>query len=92
MSRSGRCSDVAAKKMIPPVEPPEPVVAHLACGCRVSFRAGVEGSPVTVVLAEKAASCAMFIHVAGLPVFDHREALRPSTRPLPSAQSDYEEN
>ena len=24
--------------------------AHLACGCRVGFREGVEGSPVTVVV------------------------------------------
>ncbi len=70
----------------------EPVAARLACGCRVTFRAGVEGSPVAVVLAEKAPGCSSVTHVAGLPVFDHREALRPATRPLPAAQSDYEEN
>jgi hypothetical protein len=34
----------------------------------------------------------MSIHVAGSPVFDHREALRPSTRLLPVLQSDYEES
>jgi hypothetical protein len=68
------------------------VIAHLACGCRLAFRAGVEGSPVTVVVAEKAPGCPTSLHVAGVPLYDHREALRPSTRPLPSAQSDYEEN
>jgi hypothetical protein len=30
--------------------------------------------------------------VAGLPIFDHREALRPSTRLLPTVQTDYEES
>jgi hypothetical protein len=34
----------------------------------------------------------MSIHVAGLPIFDHREALRPSTRLLPTVQTDYEES
>ena len=67
-------------------------MARLACGCRVTFRAGVEGSPVAVVLAEKGPGCQAMGHVAGLPVFDHREALRPATRPLPPVQSDYEEN
>jgi hypothetical protein len=51
------------------------LVATLACGCRVGFRAGVEGSPVT-----------------GLAVYDHREALRPSTRLHPTIQPDYEDN
>ena len=27
--------------------------ARLACGCRITFREGVEGSPVTVVVDEK---------------------------------------
>jgi hypothetical protein len=63
---------------------------RLACGCLVGFRAGVEGSPVTVVVVTKAAQCSMAIHVGGLPVFDHREALRPATRLLPPAQPDYE--
>jgi hypothetical protein len=66
--------------------------ARLACGCTLAFTAGVEGSPVTAVVAEKAPSCALSIHVAGLPVYDHREALRPSTRPLPALHSDYEES
>ena len=82
----------ANRKPAPPSSVADPVVAHLACGCRVTFRAGVEGSPVTVVLAEKAPGCPTIIHVAGLPLYDHREALRPSTRPLASVQSDYEEN
>lgn len=80
------------KKALPTAPVVDPVVARLACGCRVTFRAGVEGSPVTVVVADKAPGCSTLLHVAGLPVFDHREALRPSTRPLPSVQSDYEEN
>lgn len=39
----------------------------------------------------KAAGCALPMHVAGLPVHDHREALRPSTRFAPLAHPDYEE-
>jgi len=66
--------------------------ARLACGCCVTFREGVEGSPVTVVLETKSPGCVMSIHVAGLPIFDHREALRPSTRLLPTVQTDYEES
>ncbi len=65
--------------------------ARLACGCEVSFRKGVEGSPVTVVVQRKSPACHMSIHVDGLPVFDHREALRPANRPLPPVQSDYED-
>jgi hypothetical protein len=66
-----------------------PLGARLACGCHVTFRPGVGGSPVTVVVARKAESCGVAIHVAGLPVFDHREALRPATRQLPAEQPDY---
>jgi hypothetical protein len=68
---------------------PTPPVARLACGCVLSFREGVEGSPVAVVIARKSDRCTLGIHVAGLPVYDHREALRPSTRPLPPVQPDY---
>jgi len=71
----------------PAVDP----VATLGCGCRLAFRPGVEGSPVTVVIAEKPPSCTVELHVAGLPVYDHREALRPATRPLPAALTDHEE-
>jgi hypothetical protein len=67
------------------------VQAHLACGCEVAFREGVAGSPVTVVVQKKADGCPMAIHVGGLPVYDHREALRPATRPLPPVQPDFEE-
>jgi hypothetical protein len=80
------------KKPVPSSAVPDPVVASLACGCRLAFRPGVEGSPVTVVVAQKAPGCPTSIHVSGLPLYDHREALRPSTRPLPSVQSDWEEN
>jgi hypothetical protein len=66
--------------------------ARLACGCRLSFRDGVEGSPVTVVIDEKAATCALSLHVSGLPLFDYREALRPSTRLGPPNEEEYEES
>jgi hypothetical protein len=70
----------------------DPMTAKLGCGCLVGFRPGVEGSPVTVMLVSKAAGCGVTIHVAGLPIHDHREALRPSTRLTPSVHSDYEES
>ena len=65
--------------------------AKLACGCRLTFREGVEGSPVTVVVDEKAPGCVMPLHVRDLPVYDYREALRPPTRSLPVEEADYEE-
>lgn len=65
--------------------------ARMACGCVAGFRHGVEGSPITVVITHKAERCQVAIHVGGLPVFDHREALRPSTRHAPIAQPDFEE-
>jgi len=74
-----------------PRAPATPILARLACGCTLTFRDGVEGSPVTVVVATKAGSCGLIAHVAGLPIFDHREALRPATRPAAASQPDYEE-
>jgi hypothetical protein len=71
---------------------PEPTHARLACGCVLAFSAGVEGSPVTVVLRQKGEGCVVPTHVTGLPVFDHREALRPSTRLQPTVHTDYEES
>jgi hypothetical protein len=65
--------------------------ARLACGCRVAFRAGVEGSPVTVVVAQKSPGCILPLHVRDLPVYDYREALRPSTRLGPPEEGEYEE-
>ncbi len=65
--------------------------ARLACGCRLAFREGVDGSPVTVVVDEKAPGCVMALHVQGLPVYDYREALRASTRLGPAATGEYEE-
>jgi hypothetical protein len=65
--------------------------ARLACGCRLAFREGVEGSPVTVVIENKAPGCVMPLHVANLPVYDFREALRPPTRFLPIEEEEYEE-
>jgi len=66
------------------------IQATLACGCLVGFREGVQGSPVTVILERKAEGCGMAIHLGGVPVFDHREALRPATRPVAHPQPDYE--
>jgi hypothetical protein len=65
--------------------------ARLACGCRVAFRAGVEGSPVIVIVDEKAPGCVLPLHVRDLPVYDYREALRPSTRIGPPEEEEYEE-
>lgn len=65
--------------------------AQLACGCRLAFREGVEGSPVTVIVEEKGAHCVMSLHVRDLPVYDFREALRPPTRLLPIEEEEYEE-
>jgi hypothetical protein len=65
--------------------------ARLACGCRIGFREGVEGSPVTVFIEEKAPGCALTLHVQDLSMFDHREALRASTRLGPAEEEEYEE-
>jgi hypothetical protein len=65
--------------------------ARLACGCRLAFREGVEGSPVTVVIDEKAPGCMMSIHVQHFPLYDYREALRPPTRFLPIEEEEFEE-
>ena len=65
--------------------------ARLACGCRLAFREGVEGSPVAVVVEEKGAGCVIPLHVSNLPVYDYREALRPPTRFLPIEEEEYEE-
>ena len=66
--------------------------ARLACGCRITFREGVEGSPVTVVIDHKAPGCPLTLHVRDLPLFDYREALRPSTRLQPPVDEEYEES
>ncbi len=65
--------------------------ARLSCGCRIAFRQGVEGSPITVVVETKAPGCSMTLHVGGQPLFDHREALRPPTRPGLRREEEYEE-
>ena len=65
--------------------------ARLACGCRLAFREGVEGSPVAVVVEEKGLGCIVALHVRDLPIYDYREALRPPTRFLPLEEEEYEE-
>ena len=67
------------------------VHADLPCGCRLAFREGVAGSPVTVVVDRKSACCVLALHVQGLPVYDYREALRPSNRMLSIEEEGYEE-
>ena len=65
--------------------------ARLACGCRLSFREGTPGSPVTVVLDTVSPGCINPLHVKGLPLYDYREALRPSTRLGPIIDGEFEE-
>jgi hypothetical protein len=65
--------------------------ARLACGCRLAFREGVEGSPITIVLVEKSPACPSPLHVRDLPLYDYREAMRPPTRPGPPGEEEYEE-
>ncbi len=65
--------------------------ARLACGCRIAFRDGVEGSPVTVVVDQKSPVCTLTLHVQDLPIYDYREALRASTRLGPPEEEEYEE-
>ncbi|MFN2444942.1 MAG: hypothetical protein ABR606_05080 [Vicinamibacterales bacterium] len=65
--------------------------ARLSCGCRIGFREGTAGSPVTVVVDEKASGCMSALHVRDLPLYDHREALRPSTRLGPLEEEEFEE-
>jgi hypothetical protein len=65
--------------------------ARLACGCRLSFREGSAGSPVLVVLDAKSTGCVNPRHVSGLPLYDYREALRPSTRLGPAEEEEFEE-
>ena len=64
---------------------------RLACGCRIAFREGVEGSPVTVVVDAKGVACVISLHVRDLPLYDFREALRPPTRFLRLEEEEYEE-
>ncbi len=65
--------------------------ARLACGCRLAFREGLSGSPVLVVLDAKSTGCMNQRHVSGLPLYDYREALRPSTRLGPPEEEEFEE-
>lgn len=65
--------------------------ARLSCGCRLAFREGTSGSPVTVLLDAKAPGCVNSRHVSGLPLYDYREALRPSTRPGTFGEEEFEE-
>jgi hypothetical protein len=65
--------------------------ARLSCGCRLTFREGTPGSPVLVMLEQKASGCVNPRHVSGLPLYDYREALRPSTRLGSFGEEEFEE-
>jgi hypothetical protein len=65
--------------------------ARLACGCRLGFREGSAGSPVLVMLDAKSTGCVNPRHVSGLPLYDYREALRPSTRLGFIEEEEFEE-
>ena len=80
---------MAARK--PPSELTTPQGARLSCGCDVKFRPGSDGSPFLVVIDRKGEACVIATHVAGLPQYDRRAALRPPTRLGPLLQPDYED-
>ncbi|MET0213324.1 MAG: hypothetical protein ABW292_10000 [Vicinamibacterales bacterium] len=65
--------------------------ARLACGCRLAFREGSPGSPVTVVIDIASPGCGNPLHVQDLPLYDYREALRPSTRLGALVDGEFEE-
>jgi hypothetical protein len=65
--------------------------ARLACGCRLSFKDGSAGSPVLVILETKSTGCVNPRHTSGLPLYDYREALRPSTRLGFIEEEEFEE-
>ena len=46
---------------------------------------------MTVVIDEKSPACTIPIHVRDLPLYDHREALRPPTRLGPPEEGEFEE-
>jgi hypothetical protein len=73
------------------LESASPTGAELACGCRVIFRPGADESPILVVIDRKSEACGLALHVAGLPVYDRRAALRPPTRIGPPLQPDFED-
>ena len=57
--------------------------------------AGTRASPCTVADAIEvgliAEACTLSLHVRDLPLFDYREALRPSTRLGPPEEEEFEE-
>ena len=66
--------------------------ARLACGCRLAFREGTtHGSPVTVIIDQHSPGCINPLHVRDLPLYDYREALRPSTRLGSFGEEEFEE-
>ena len=65
--------------------------ARLACGCRLAFREGTPGSPSPSWSTSASPGCSNPLHVKDLPLYDYREALRPSTRLGPLVDGEFEE-
>jgi hypothetical protein len=69
---------------------PVPITrALLACGCELVLTDNPQG--VRAVVQRKAETCGVSIHVAGMPLYDHRAAVRPSTRVHHDVQPDWED-
>jgi hypothetical protein len=64
--------------------------ATLACGCRLEVTERPQQG-LRVMVKSKAPSCRLALHVAGVPLYDHRAAMRPSTRLHQAMQPDYED-
>ena len=58
---------------------------------QVFARSWTPTGPVLVVLDAKSGGCMNPRHVSGLPLYDYREALRPSTRLGPPEEEEFEE-
>ncbi len=57
--------------------------ARLSCGCRLTFREGIEGSRVVVVIDRKSPGCAISLHVQDAPLY------RPSRSASPVDASGF---
>jgi hypothetical protein len=74
---------MSARRPFPP--------ARLACGCTLAVHDRTESRGISVMVQSKSESCPLPTHVAGMPLYDHRHAVRPATRVHPHVQPDWEE-